>query len=221
MLGPHCINTWSKTQAIVSNSSAKSELYAAVTAACETLGFMTLVKVTGKELHGRLLPDASAAIGTIERRGSANVRHAETGILRLHEAEARRKLPLEKANGTDNLADLTTTNVDVVNINKYMVFRNLCFGTGRPAAAAMAHSADRSTDGDTWASRGHGGVWVIRHRPWRSELSTPVKINKGPGSSVRLLSKRVSRGVNAQGQKFELVDDWRDPKQAHKTMDDT
>ena len=40
-IGTHCIKVWFKTQAVVANSSAESELYGVVKGACEVLGICT------------------------------------------------------------------------------------------------------------------------------------------------------------------------------------
>ena len=116
---------------------------------------MALAKDMSKELRGRLQLDASAAIGIIEGRGLANVRHVYTDMLGLQEAVAQRKLHAENANGTDNLADLIGKHVGVATTTHYMCFMHLYLEAGQPAAAAaIVHSIDRSAVGDTWISRG-------------------------------------------------------------------
>ena len=50
MVGYHCIKTWSKTQAVVANSSAESELYGIVKALCEALGTLTLMGELDQEM---------------------------------------------------------------------------------------------------------------------------------------------------------------------------
>lgn len=51
-----------------------------------------------------------------------------------------------------------------------------------------------------------------------ASLFTPFRIKKGPGSGTRLLSRRVTRGVTVEGEKFEIEDDWRDPACSHRTL---
>ena len=111
MLGAHCLKAWSKTQAVLAKSSAESELYGAVKAACEALGVQSLGEDFGDSLLVRVHLDASAAMGIIERRGLARVRHIDTDVLWLQEAEARRMLPIQKIKGTFNQADLGTKNL--------------------------------------------------------------------------------------------------------------
>ena len=67
--GSHRIKMWSRTQAIVSLSSAEAELYAAIKACSETLKFLTLLKDYQIYANGKVMSDASAALGIIERRG--------------------------------------------------------------------------------------------------------------------------------------------------------
>jgi hypothetical protein len=64
------IKAWSKTHAIIAKSSAESELYALVKGACESLGTCTLLRDFGEaNPQVRLHVDASAAKGTVERKG--------------------------------------------------------------------------------------------------------------------------------------------------------
>ena len=71
MLGGHCLNTWSKTQAVIAKSSAESELYGVVRGACEGLGLRTLLRDLGEDVQIRLNLDDTAAKGMLERQGIA------------------------------------------------------------------------------------------------------------------------------------------------------
>jgi hypothetical protein len=55
-IGEHCIKTWAKTQAVITKSSAESELYGVVRGACEGLGIKTLCADMGSEVG---LPSSS------------------------------------------------------------------------------------------------------------------------------------------------------------------
>ena len=74
--------------------------------------------------------DATAAKGTIERRGLNKVRHIETDVLWLQEQEARRILPLTKVLGTETLADLMTKNLTAGAIQAYCTKRKLRYAEG-------------------------------------------------------------------------------------------
>ena len=90
--------------------------------------------------------DASAAIGIVERRGLAKVRHVDTDVLWLQEVEARRKLPICKVAGASNPADLMTKNLDAGKINQHVLFTRLAFAEGRAAAASKLHSVVSGLD---------------------------------------------------------------------------
>ena len=53
----------------MSLSSAEAELYAAIKACSETLGFLSLLKDYQIHATGRIMSDASAALGIIKRQG--------------------------------------------------------------------------------------------------------------------------------------------------------
>ena len=67
--GSHPFKMWSRTQELVSLSSAEAELYAAIKACNETLGFLSLLKDYQIHATGKIMSDASAALGIIKRQG--------------------------------------------------------------------------------------------------------------------------------------------------------
>ena len=75
MLGRCRVKTWSKTQATIAQSSAESELRAAVRGAAEGIGLISLSADLGLRFKVRLHIDAAAALGIIERRGVDRVCH--------------------------------------------------------------------------------------------------------------------------------------------------
>ena len=81
MIGQHMIKCWSKSQHVVSLSSAEAELYAAVKAATETIGIATLAKDLGMEYKVRVAVDATAAIGTLSREGLGKAKHISVQFL--------------------------------------------------------------------------------------------------------------------------------------------
>ena len=52
--------------------------------------------------------DATAARGSVERKGLNNLRHTDTDVLWLQEQSARQLLPLSKLFGTENISDSMT-----------------------------------------------------------------------------------------------------------------
>ena len=90
MLGQHCLQTWSKTQAIITKSSAEAKLYGVVRGATEALGMSMQTKdLGGSERQIQLHLDATAAKGVVERRGLSKVRYIDANILWLQEICAR------------------------------------------------------------------------------------------------------------------------------------
>ena len=67
--GLKAFKTWSKTQSLIALSSAESEFYAALKAAAEGLGMLSVMKDLSWKLKGRVMGDASAALGIIHRKG--------------------------------------------------------------------------------------------------------------------------------------------------------
>ena len=63
MMGTHVLKTWSKTQSLIALSSGESEFYAALKTSAEALGLMSILKDLGMRVKGKVLGDASAALG--------------------------------------------------------------------------------------------------------------------------------------------------------------
>ena len=105
--GSHPIKMWSRTQALVSLSSAEAELYAAIKACSETLGFLSLLKDYQIYASGKVMSDASAALGRIKRQGLGRARHINTSYLWIQQVNDR-GINFSKVSGSDNCADLFT-----------------------------------------------------------------------------------------------------------------
>ena len=142
--GAHCIKAWSKTQAVIAKSSAESELLGIIRGSCEGLGVQSLARDLGEDVKIQVYMDATAAAGIVERRGISRVRHLDTDILWIQEAQARRLLPLKKVPGTRNPADLMTKGLSSERIGICIDMMELVFLEGRASAAAGLHALDRS-----------------------------------------------------------------------------
>ena len=82
MIGSHCLETWSKTQAAIAKRAAEIGLFSVVRGACEGLGLQTLYADLGTAgLEIRLHMGSSAAKGIIQRKGVANVRHLQADVV--------------------------------------------------------------------------------------------------------------------------------------------
>ena len=78
--GSHPIKMWSRTQALVSLSSAEAELYAAI---------LSLLKDYQIHANGKVMSDASAALGIIKRQGLGRTRHIHTSYLWIQQVNER------------------------------------------------------------------------------------------------------------------------------------
>ena len=103
----HPIKMWSRTQVLVSLSSAEAELYAAIKACSETPGFLSLLKDHQVHANGKVMSDASAALGIIKRQGLGRTRHIHTSYLWIQHVNER-GINFSKVPGSENCADLFT-----------------------------------------------------------------------------------------------------------------
>ena len=117
--GSHTLKCWSRTQAVIALSSGEAELYGAVKASSEALGFISMFKDFGVLVKGEVYGDANAALGIIGRKGFGKVRHLNTNFLWVQERAARRELLYGKIDGTYNVADLFTKPLDHVTLIRH------------------------------------------------------------------------------------------------------
>ena len=84
------IKTWSTTQAVVALSSGEAELYGIVKGSAEGLGAQSLLKDLGIQARVRVLADASAALGVVNRVGLGKLRHLHTNWLWVQDKSGRK-----------------------------------------------------------------------------------------------------------------------------------
>ena len=136
MIGGHCIKSWSKTQSIISLSSAEAELYANVKTSAEALGLAALLKDLGMKTMGiEIIGDASAALGIIKRQGLGKLRHIDTNYLWIQEKAAKKKINYGKIKGTETPADLFTKHLSREVLAKHMDTMNMEFKDGKSEVA--------------------------------------------------------------------------------------
>ena len=119
---------------------------------------------------------------------------------------------------------------NAVNINEHLVAKRVDEmppGTvGRPGAFPAGSTegvGEAQSDGshgsrDRWLSRGLNGDWIREHATPRTAMFTPSKIPRGAGPDANLLSMGITKGCNARGERFTIVDNWKDKKDAHKCL---
>ena len=105
--GAHTLLKCGRTQALVSLSSAEAELYAAIKACSETLGFLSLLKDYQIHANGKVMSDANAALGIMKRQGLGRTRHIHTSYLWIQQVNER-GINFSKVPGSENCADLFT-----------------------------------------------------------------------------------------------------------------
>merc|ERR1711884_559969 len=106
--GARLITHYSKTQKVVTLSSAEAELGGIVHGATEGLGVQSVAAGLGISGSLRLRADAQAAIGICRRSGIGRVRHLAVGQLWIQERIRERAIRLEQVAGEANPADVAT-----------------------------------------------------------------------------------------------------------------
>ena len=230
-IGEHCIKTWSKTQAVIANSSAESDLYGVVRGACEGLGIKTLCMDMGSDLGITLELDAMAAKGILDRQGIAKVRHIDVNCLWLQEQCAKKIVPLTEIPGEGNSADLMTKHLSINMILRHMLKLNFAHVGGRSDAAANIHAIgelptpcyrgrsltrsvsfidpiSRRAVGDYWSERGEQGRWFQVHVDPRLVRFDPWRALRGPSRKTKLKPDRITHGIYENGDNFKETDEW-------------
>ena len=108
MRGLHLISHWSRTQQVVSLSSAETEFNGICKAAAEGLCCVNMSKELLKPLPVEILTDASAARGVVQRQGVGRIRHFQVKQLWVQERESTSELLITKIDRAVNWADLLT-----------------------------------------------------------------------------------------------------------------
>ena len=120
MHGAHCVKSYSKTQANIALSSGEAELYAAVRASSEGLGFQSMAKDFSIRLNLEVVADASAALGIIGRKGLGKLRHIDTQCLWVQKASAEQAIIYKKTAGSYNPADALTKGVEAWRLRAHL-----------------------------------------------------------------------------------------------------
>ena len=103
MMGRCWVKSWSKTHGTIVQSSAESELLAAVLGAAEGIGLISLASVMSLDFKVRVhVAAAAAALGIIKQRGTGRVRHLDVGTLWLQEQQLWKVVELRRVAGLEN-----------------------------------------------------------------------------------------------------------------------
>ena len=165
MRGRHLLKHYSRTQKVVTLSSAEAELGGVVQGASEGLGIQSIAADLGMDLHLTLLADSSAAIGICRRSGIGRVRHLAVGQLWVQERIRDGTLGLRKVPGEANPADIGTKHLAADAMRRCL------------QAAGGAVRGGRSSAAPALASE---------NVPFLQDLPVPRKAGK-PGKVLRAL----------------------------------
>ena len=106
--GDHMLANWSRTQQVISLSSAEAELHGLTKCASEGLAAKNMGEECFINIPMRLLTDSSAAKGIILRNGVGKVKHLEVKCLWVQEPESAGGFARIKVPRLENCSDLLT-----------------------------------------------------------------------------------------------------------------
>ena len=115
------LSNWSRTQHVISLSSAEAELYALSLLACEALAVQNVLCELGHEgtfvcLH----TDSSAAKANVEKSTSRGMRHIEIKELFIRDLLKMQRIRIRKTSGLYNVADVLTKGVDRATLSRLL-----------------------------------------------------------------------------------------------------
>jgi hypothetical protein len=109
MINGMLLESFSKTQVSIAQSTCEAELVALNAVACEAKAIAALLTEIGEiDVKIRLLCDSSSAILLMNKVGPGRLRHVETRKLWLQQEVESRRITIEHVPGIDNVADMLT-----------------------------------------------------------------------------------------------------------------
>ena len=176
------LHSSSRTQKIVSLSSAESEMYAAASGACDSVLIVGILKwMFDAFFQIHLYLDSAAARGIINRRGVGKVRHLSCRSLRLQERMADGSLVVSPVSGTTSPADIGAKRP---NVNR---MKGLMFLLGMFDRVNSCHL------GETEANS------IIHHQEIRKAMQSVRRLVKCEDSPLQILVLMSALGL-ARGQ---------------------
>ena len=137
MRGQHCIKFWAKTQSSITLSTAEAELTALVKGVCEAKVIANIMRdMTGWD-GGKICvhTDASAAIGMVQRQGTAKTRHIDVGMLWIQQNVKQGEVKVDKVASQLNPADIFIKGVPAEVVWKHMEYMGFESREGRADSA--------------------------------------------------------------------------------------
>ena len=108
MRGSHMITAWSKTQQLVSQSSAEAGLNASIKAGQEGICLRNMLAECGRRLEVHIYGDSSASQGIASRSGVGKVKHLSIRQLWVQERVEDGDLVVHKIPRCENVSDALT-----------------------------------------------------------------------------------------------------------------
>jgi hypothetical protein len=99
---------WSRTQAVIAQSSCEAELMGLNTGAVEAKLLQTLLGEMGLTVPIVLYSDSTSGVATTARLGPGRMRHLAVKELWLQEEVHERRLSIQRVSSVDNIADVLT-----------------------------------------------------------------------------------------------------------------
>ena len=123
--GGHLLLHWSRTQQVISLSSAEAELHAICKCASEGLAIANMSSEMLMTLPLKLLTDSSAARGIVQRQGTGKVKHLDIKTLWVQERETNNDFSIVKVPRLENWSDLFTHHWSDVEGENHMIGMNV------------------------------------------------------------------------------------------------
>ena len=150
---------------------------------------MSVLKDFDWTLKGRVLGDASAALGIINRKGLGRTRHIDTGMLWIQQTAADKRLEYGKVLGTDNPADLLTKYLASDMLERHCAKLSSTWPSGRadkaPNLSLFISKAvweeeepkedDESEEGDPWEEKIGDVIEEIWKKKWKAQAKGVIK----------------------------------------------
>ena len=141
-LGTHILKSWSVTQNTIALSSGEAEFYAMVKAGSQGLGMRAMCNDLGITSNVKIITDATAARGMVQRKGLGAARHVEAHQLWIQDKVQNKEICVEKVGGKNNLADGLTKFVGGKDLATHVNGIGIENRTGRHSEAPGMASGD-------------------------------------------------------------------------------
>ena len=111
MVNGCCMQSWSRGQTVVAQSSCEAEFFAIVLGTSEGLAAKETLMELGMDVTVRIHSDSSAGRSQCFRLGAGALKHVETRFFHIQQLVNSRRVEIIKVAGEENIADLATKGV--------------------------------------------------------------------------------------------------------------